>query len=171
MVRAGKGGRANAPRRGRRPGPKALLRVGFASAALVFASTSIARQDASGLLPAVARTTTEAVYFASEPRMRSDIVSLETADLFATGRGPGLLLASLNAGEDLMVLDQPELAPPSAPLAKEDRPSPFVDRTLRGDIRPITAPKPYEPPAEPGHFDLDALATLPPLGDALHPDR
>ncbi|GLK78189.1 hydrolase [Methylopila jiangsuensis] len=138
---------------------------------MVFASTSIARQDASGLLPGVARGAGEAVYFASEPRMRADMASLETADLFATGRGPGLLMASLNAGENLVVLDQPELAPPPAPLAKEDRPAPFVDRTLRGDIRPITAPKPYEPPAEPGRPDPDALATLPPLGDALHPDR
>lgn len=177
MVRVGTTKRAGRSRPTRRPRRSVALRrsfalrLAFAGAAFVFATTSIARQDALGLLPGLARNDSGAgVYLAAVPRRGVELVSLEAADLFASGRGPGFVMGALGGGEDLVVLDQPEGEPVA--LSKPVSSEPFVDRTVKGDLQPIVQPQsvPAEvaPPLRP---EPDALATLPAIGESMRPDR
>lgn len=133
-----------------------------------FATTSIARQDATSLLPQSAdlRELSAGRYLAAAPRRPIELASLEAADLFGAGRGP-LATPDLLDGGALMVLDLPEAPPESGEKSKQ--PAPFVDRTLKGDrqaVGPFAAPdtpKARRPYADP-------FAALPSVAAALKLD-
>lgn len=137
-----------------------LLAVLLAAAAAPFATTSIARQDATSLLvDAGPGDHAGGRYLAVAPRRTLELASLEAADLFGSGRGPIAPPDLLDSG-GLVVLDLPEAAP-EAPT-KEDRPPPFVDRTLKGDRSPVLAAERAAPAAGRALVEtLDALAALP----------
>jgi spore germination cell wall hydrolase CwlJ-like protein len=145
-----------------------LFGLMLAAAVTPFSTTSIARQDATSLLPG-AEDLAEASggrYLAAVPRRAIDVVSLETADLYGGGRGPVAPAALLDGGEALMVLDLPEAQPADAP--KKDGAAPFVDRTLKTDralVRPARAAEPAvrRAPVE----GPDAFAALPTMAQAF----
>jgi hypothetical protein len=162
------------------------LKLLISAAFLPIATTSIARQDAQSLLSGPPRHGDDApLYLAAVPRRALDLASLEAADLFGSGRG-SMLPSDAFGGEDLMVLDMPE--EPGA-SSKSASPDPFIDRTLKGDLRPILAPAPYAALAAAAPTvvavpdplaplpqasaaiaeDLTGLATLPHVGDLAAP--
>ncbi|GLK80058.1 cell wall hydrolase [Methylopila turkensis] len=146
-----------------------LLRLALAGTALVFATTSIARQDALSLIDGRdgrdGRSRGEGAFLVVEPLGGLDVVSLEAADLFGAGHGPGFALSARGAGDNLVLMERADPAPDPAAL------DPFVDRTTKGDLQPIHAVKPFQLDAAPRRAAPDALATLPALGDLMRPDR
>lgn len=142
-----------------------LFGLMLAAAIAPFSTTSIARQDASSLLPGSSdlAEASGGRYLAAVPRRPIDLVSLETADLFGAGRGPIAPPALLDADDALMVLDLPEAEP--AVRSKKDEPAPFVDRTMKSDrglVRPqrVAEPAVRRAPIE-GPDAFDALPTMP----------
>ncbi|WP_206659539.1 hypothetical protein, partial [Hansschlegelia zhihuaiae] len=137
-----------------------LLALLLAATAAPFATTSIARQDATSLLSdADLGGHVGGRYLAVAPRRPLELASLEAADLFGSGRGPIAPPDLLDSG-GLVVLDLPEAAP-EAPT-KQDRPPPFVDRTLKGDRSPVLAAELAVPAAARAPVEkLDALVGLP----------
>ena len=134
-------GRPNRPRRASRA---RLLGLLIAAAIAPFSTTSIARQDASGLTPEIGSPAAggPSRYLATVARKPLDIASLETADLFTGGRGP-IATPDLYDGGALVVLDMAE--PVALDRPKGDNPAPFVDRTLKADrqsVRPEHAVDP-----------------------------
>lgn len=168
MVGAGSSARNRIARPTRRRWKPSVFRILMTGAAFVVATTSIARQDVFGLLPNLDRPGVDGgLYLAAVPRPGGEFVSLEAADLLGSARGPGLLLGGFG-GEDLVVLDEPVTA---APVEDGDA-APFVDRTIKGDLRPIQPPPPrFVEPEDVDDDQPDALATLPAIGEALRPDR
>ncbi|WP_020180768.1 cell wall hydrolase [Methylopila sp. M107] len=148
-----------------------LLGLMIACAIAPFSTTSIARQDASSLLPdgvSLRGPVGPGRYLAVAPRRPLELASLETADLFAGGRGP-IATPDMYDGGALMVIELPQETPRSA--AKADQPAPFVDRTLKADRLPVRPEHAVEP-VRSGVAELDdpfaqlpALATL--MGDEL----
>lgn len=145
-----------------------ILALAFAAAIAPFAATSIARQDASSLLRDSAEVR-DAVgsgrYLAAVSRRPIELASLEAADLYGSGRGP-IATPDLFDGGALMVLDLPEREPEAA--AKQDRPAPFVDRTLKGDrakarSEQMASPAVQRAPAE----RPDAFTALPTMSAAF----
>lgn len=154
-----------APRR-RSGAPRAkLLGLVIASTIVPFATTSIARQDAGGLVPTAAglREPTSVRYLAAAPRRPIELASLEAADLFGSGRGPFATPDLLDGGA-LMVLDLPQDQPDDE--AKSRRPAPFVDRTMKGD-RSAVRPAPLAATSETRLAEPDPLAALPSIHAAL----
>ncbi|MFC3692886.1 cell wall hydrolase [Chenggangzhangella methanolivorans] len=141
-----------------------LFGLMLAAAITPFSTTSIARQDATSLLPGAADLADAAGgrYLAAVPRRPVDLVSLETADLFGAGRGPMAPTALFDGGDALMVLDLPEAEPESRP--KGEGPAPFVDRTLKTDRALIAPIRPAEPAVRRAEVDgpgpFDALPSL-----------
>jgi spore germination cell wall hydrolase CwlJ-like protein len=158
--------RASRPASGglaRRVRPTAI-RLLLAAAVFPFATTSIARQDATSLLSAAADLADGAGghFLAAEPRRPLELASLEAADLFGSGRGPMVAADLLGGGESLVVADMPEAVSGAAKFALDE---PFVDRTLKGDRRLARVAAP-EPDARSGP-EPDPFDALPALGDAL----
>jgi len=162
-------------RRERRFGPF-VLRLALAAATLPFATTSIARQDAFSLSSGRARAEEgdRALYLAAGRRRAADLVSLEAADLFASGRGPELSVDPLGAGEYLVLqeAEEPKAEVVVAAPAKGEGPEAFLDRTVKGDRSAILPPpEPTTPTVAAIVESGEAFATLPPIGALLHPDR
>lgn len=134
-----------------------------------FSTTSIARQDATSLLPGspdLREATSGGRYLAAVPRRPLDLVSLEAADLFGGGRGPIAPPTLLDGGDALMVLDLPEAEPSN--VAKEDLPPPFVDRTLKGDRELIQPERRASPAVRRAPVGArDAFVALPLMPEAL----
>ncbi|HEY0292475.1 MAG TPA: cell wall hydrolase [Hansschlegelia sp.] len=166
MGRVGQGARPLKRHKGRRARP--ALRLLLAAAVVPFATTSIARQDAFSLLPQSAqqREDGRGHYLAMVARP-IELASLEAADLFGSGRGPMVAPDPLAGGESLMVLDLPEPKPEGG--SKAETPAPFVDRTLKGDRRPIAAPV-HAHAAPHVALRVDPFAALPSLALAMKLD-
>lgn len=160
-------------RREQRLGPL-LLRLALAAAALPVATTSIARQDASGLAAAAGRgfEGERALYLAAAHRRAVDLVSLEAADLFASSRGPELSVDPLGSGEYLVLQGAEEPTADVVVAAKGQGPEAFVDRTVKGDRSAILPPAADEAPKVAAIVESgEAFATLPAVGALLRPDR
>ncbi len=155
--------------RGRVPGPVApphsarpkrrCLRIVLAALLIPVATTSIARQDALSLLPGSGEQGElgGGHYLAAVTRPM-ELVSLEAADLFGSGRGPLVAPDPFVGGESLRVLDLPE--PPPVAGSKSELPAPFVDRTVKGDRQLVRAPAPAETAAaQPRDPAFEALAS------------
>ena len=169
--------------KGGKPGTRRakILALTVAAAIAPFATTSIARQDATSLLRDSADlrdATGPGRYLAAAPQRPIELASLEAADLYGSGRGP-IATPDLFDGGSLMVLDLPEREPESAAIKKDQR-APFVDRTLKGDRvaplatrsapavqrAPVERPDPFAAlPTAPAAFvlDLSGLNVLPRL--------
>lgn len=163
MRRQGQAGRRTIRRK--RASRARVFGLVIAAAIGPFASTSIARQDASSLLPRSEDLAGfgRGHYLAAAPIRPVELASLEAADLFGAGRGP-MAAPNLLDGGALMVLDLPEDQPEAT--EKSRQPAPFVDRTLKGDREAIGPehPVPAAPRAETAA--PDPFAALPSIVEA-----
>lgn len=163
MRRQGQAGRRPVRRKG--ASRVKIFSLAIAAAVGPFASTSIARQDASSLLPR-----SESLegfgrghYLGAAPSRPVELASLEAADLFGSGRGP-MAAPNLLDGGALMVLDLPDIEP-EAP-EKSRQPAPFVDRTLKGDREAIAPERPIAAAPRAETVGPDPFAALPSIAEA-----
>ncbi len=154
----GRGRSLTRPHRRRRLTRAKLLGLAIALTVAPFSTTSIARQDASTLLPDSAATRAPGRYVASLARKPLELASLEAADLFAGGRGP-IATPDVLGGGALVVIDMAE--PDAEPRAKADNPPPFVDRTLKADRQPVRPEHAVDPLRRSVAELDDPFATLP----------